>query len=200
MKQQTRQGITCIIVCLVITVAGGIAGLGYMTYCAFFSGELAGEYALSTSEPTTFELTPEMSPVAVTAGATFVVPRGQFARKHAVYEGTLQSSNKTIWEGQFGGSVDDDEYPRTGALSEAFHATKKYVLPAFSVEETDTYVFTASESFEPDLEVVGLSLTVRKNIREPYIPFVVAGCIAMGIGILGLVFFGIRTIRGAVLA
>jgi hypothetical protein len=74
------------------------------------------------------------------------------------------------------------------------------VLPAFSVEKTDTYTFTSRESFEPDLKVVGLSLTVRRNIREPNIPIVVTGCIAMGLGILGLVFFGIRTIRGAVLA
>lgn len=182
----------------VLMIAGGIAGLGYLTYCAFFSGESIGEFALSIDRPAELELTPDMSPVAVSAGATFIVPRGQFSRRHAVYDGVLKCGGEIVWSGQFGGSIDDDEYSSQAGLSEEQQATKRYVLPLFAVPRKATYTFHAAESFEPTLEVVGLSLSARKNVLAPNITVVVIGIIAMTLGILGLVFFGIRTIRAAV--
>ncbi|MEZ6150288.1 MAG: hypothetical protein R3C09_09210 [Pirellulaceae bacterium] len=73
-----------------------------------------------------------------------------------------------------------------------------YVLPPFEVPESATYSFLADESFEVDLKVVGMPLSVRRNVVKPIISVVVVGCVTMGLGILGLVFFGIRAIRKSV--
>ena len=163
MKSKTVRGIACIVICLLMTVGGGIAGLGYLTYCAFFSGELTGEYDLSPELACSFELTPEMSPVAVGAGVTFVVPRGQYSRKHAVYDGILRCGDATIWSGQFGASIDDDDYPSPTPYHEELRSTKSYTLPSFNVPKRAIYTFTAEESLELDLEVVAMPLSVRRN-------------------------------------
>lgn len=192
------RGTGSIVICLLLTVGGGVAGLGYLTYCIFFSGELIGEYQWSTDHPCEIELAPEMSPVSVVPGVIFVVPRGQFSRKYAVYNGSLRCGVETILSGQFGPSIDDNDISTSSPLGEEFRVTRNYVLPPFDVPERAAYSFFADESFEVDLKVVGMPLSVRRNVVEPVISVVVAGCVTMGLGILGLVFFGIRAIRQSV--
>ncbi|MCC7338828.1 MAG: hypothetical protein IT422_27355 [Pirellulaceae bacterium] len=192
------RGIGSVVICLLLTVGGGVAGLGYLTYCLFFSGELIGQYQWSTGHACEFELTPDMSPVRVVAGVMFVVPRGQYSRRFAVYDGTLRCGNETIWSGQFGPSIDDNDISTSSPLGEEFRVTKNYVLPSFDVPESATYSFLADESFEVDLKVVGRPLSVLSNVVEPVISVVVIGCLTMGLGILGLVYFGIRAIRQSI--
>lgn len=198
MRVRVVRGFGSIVICLLLTVGGGIAGLGYLIYCTSFSGELVSEYQCSTDYPCEIELTPEMSPVSVAAGVIFVVPRGQFSRRHAVYNGTLRCGTETIWSGQFGPSIDDSSFSTSSPMGREVRAMRGYVLPPFEVPENATYSFLADESFEVDLKVVGMPLSVRRNVVKPIISVVVVGGVTMGVGILGLVFFGIRAVRQSV--
>ncbi|QDT38286.1 hypothetical protein [Stratiformator vulcanicus] len=193
-RRQPFSGFLPIAISLAIAIVGAAIGFGFLFQAAFASGEEVARYDVTPGEPLAFELTRGMSPVALELAVEVVLPSGQFATKYAIYDCAITADGSTVWAGQAGAIINEDMSQSRGLFDEPHRYWAKRVLPVLDVPVSDIYELTAIANGELDLEVTGFTLRIRRNVTRVNIPLVVSGFIAMTIGILGLVLFGVRAV------
>lgn len=197
-------------------LTGVIGGPGYLLYCSHFSGKPVAEHDLFSLDispisvagvtsrnvkgeevpipPLSLQLDPAMNPIAVLVTGHYVPPlagrpgtsyRVRMLRtKTILWEDTVQVSGRTRSKKEKP-SLGDVKIGRMGLDAFSFH------VRSFSVSEPGVYDVLVTRAGHAALHVVDMKIKIRRNVKVANTSIVIAGCVALGIGLLGLMAIGI---------
>lgn len=201
---------------LVLFLLGVVAGPGYLLYCTHFSGKAVAEHDLFSLDmapisvegvtgrgvkgennpipPIALSLAPEMNPIAFLVAGNYVPPF--VGRRETRYRVRLSLGKTVLWEDTVRvqgnarskkekPSLSDIKIGRMGLDSFSFH------VQTFSVPEGGVYDLTVTRTGEPELHVADMKAKIRRNVMPSNVSVVIAGCVGLGVGLIGLMAIGI---------
>ena len=174
---------------IVMLVCGLFAGLLYIIYCQFLSGDAAGDYEIpgagATASPVEVQLSSEMNPVAFNVKGRFGGGLGirigggkSRTERRSSFDARLSKDGREIWSKRFTISSKSSSGSSTSALK------------VFDVAEDGEYEFTVRKSSGSSafgLNVNSMTLYVRRNVTPIDWRVAGPGLGAMALGIVGII-------------
>jgi len=202
------------VISTILFVLGLIAVPGYFFYCTSFSGsELeriavfsqdvtslsAGGVTVQSSganaqwnSPVKLELTPDMNPISVQAIVRYMKPV-RAGRHRAEYRFALARDETAVWSKMFSVSAKKETQDKKSVQIGAMKLPKTTVhVTTFSVEEGGQYTLDVRTGDDHDLTVANLDIALRRNVLIASKYVLIAGGIALLLGVAGLVVSGKR--------
>lgn len=173
---------------LLLLIAGLLAGPAYWVYAKFYTGSQAGLLSLSHTSGAdgpvwrspAFNLSPDMAPLGL-----ILLARGKLTPEAAQGRPPQDSYHVTLFQD---GTPAEPlritlKVKNTSDISPLFREH----LVLFQVVKTGSYQLEVAPEGAPRLPLDQVQLELRRNLMEPDSQVVMAGLLALMLGILGLV-------------
>jgi len=170
-------------VSVVLAVAGLFAGILYIIWCQFLSGDSAGEHEISPGTPVRIALAREMNPVAFNmkgrwGGFTIRIGGSRSKmRRQSSFRARLSRGGSELWSERFSFSSESDRGSSTTNV-------KTFEL---ADGEDGEYEFVVTKGHEDRLGVKSLTLKVRRNVTPVDWQVAGPGIGAFVLGIIGVI-------------
>lgn len=200
---------------VLMLLAGVVLAPGYFFYCSFFSGKSLAKQSVFSQDvsrigfgglaitsksdskwnsPATFELSPEMNPISISAKIQYLKPKHIVGiRATNSYSGQLKLGVQDIWQSRFSLNVDDDDENDDGiSVGGILKPVSVSHIKTFSVEEGGAYDLHVESASDPDIAVADIEIRVRRNVLIPNLKVVLGGVVSLVLSIVGLVVSAIN--------
>ena len=201
---------------VILMIIGCFAGPGYFIYSKFYSGSSYKTITMMTQKvqhakvghlqvhkttnkqwnsPVSLDLAPSMNPITVTASVQYLKPQDKVRRANR-YNIKLMKGEKPVWEDDFSVSYHKKKKkdgPENLAAATQKFATTNISVRTFSVKESGSYTLEISQNQDSsirELVVDSLDIEIRQNVLVTNVNIVIAGFLALLVGVLGFFMTG----------